>query len=319
VEIKLPPHYPQADWPADNLPTRDGVALGRRLFHDPRLSRDGSQSCASCHNASFAFADPRPVSLGVEGQPGTRNAMPLFNLAWKPAFFWDGRAARLREGVLEPIRAAHEMNETLDRAVAKLEADSSVSAEFAKVFGSSSITAERLGLALEQFLLTLISSDSRFEKALRGAAKFTADEQRGFELFFTESDPARGVRGADCFHCHGGADFSNHGFLNNGLDDDAARKDEGRAGFTRRDSDRGTFSVPSLRNVALTAPYMHDGRFATLEGVVAHYNQGVKPSDTLDPNLAKHFASGGLGLSAEEQRALAAFLRTLTGGEQPVE
>ncbi len=316
VEIKLPPHFPQADWPADNLPTAAGVALGRRLFHDVRLSRNGSQSCASCHDPAFAFSDPRPVSIGADGHSGTRNSMPLFNLAWKPAFFWDGRAQRLRDQVLVPIQDAHEMNETLDCAVAKLDADGAVRAEFEQTFGTREITAERLSLALEQFLLTLISSDSRFEHALRGGVEFTAEEQSGFELFFTESDPARGIRGADCFHCHGGANFSNHGFFNNGLDADETRKDEGRSRATGREIDRGTFSVPSLRNIALTAPYMHDGRFTTLEQVIEHYDCGVKPCATLDPNLAKHFATGGLGLSAEEKHALVAFLKTLTGSEQ---
>ncbi len=310
--LKIPAHFPQAHWPADNLPTPPGVALGRRLFHDPRLSINDSQSCASCHDPTFAFADPRPVSSGAEGQRGTRNAMPLFNLAWKPSFFWDGRAPSVRTQVLQPIQDPLEMHETLDRVVGKLAADPTYPAEFERVFGGREITADRLARALEQFLLTLVSGEAKLDRVHRGEGQLTDEERRGFELFFTESDPAHGIRGADCFHCHGGANFTDHQFLNNGLDSDEMRTDSGRAQVTGVAADRGCFMVPSLRNVALTAPYMHDGRFKTLEEVIEHYDHGVKRSATLDPNLAKHLAWDGLGLSADEKRALVAFLRTLS-------
>ena len=180
---------------------------------------------------------------------------------------------------------------------------------FAAAFGSPQITAEKIGLALEQFVLTLTSFDSKFDRAMGGQAKLAADEQRGFELFMTEYEPRTGQFGADCFHCHGGANFSTHGFANNGLDADF--KDSGRYEVTKKAGDKGKFAVPSLRNVALTAPYMHDGRFPTLEEVVEHYSRGVKRSTTLDPNLAKHPA-GGLNLSAADKAALVAFLKTLT-------
>ena len=181
---------------------------------------------------------------------------------------------------------------------------------FAAAFGSPEVTPERIGLALENYLLTLTSFDSKFDRAMRGGpVTLTDQERRGFELFFTESDPRRGQFGADCFHCHGGANFSNHGFANNGLD--STFSDPGRYAVTRRESDCGKFSVPSLRNVAVTGPYMHDGRFATLEEVVEHYSSGVRPSATLDPNLAKH-PEGGLNLSAADRAALVAFLQSLT-------
>ena len=170
------------------------------------------------------------------------------------------------------------------------------------------LTAARVALALEQYLLTLVSAGSRFDLALRGEAQLTADEQRGFELFATEYDPGRGRQGADCFHCHGGALFSDFGFRSNGLGEG---NDTGRGGVTGRPADRGRFKTPSLRNVALTGPYMHDGRFRTLEEVVDHYDHGIRRDANLDPNLAKH-PDAGLGLSAEDRRALVAFLRALT-------
>jgi cytochrome c peroxidase len=158
-------------------------------------------------------------------------------------------------------------------------------------------------------MLTLTSYDAKFDRALRGKADFSDDEKRGFELFMTEYDPRTGQLGADCFHCHGGPLFSDHQFHNNGLEADAG--DSGRQRVTGLHADIGKFSTPSLRNLARTAPYMHDGRFATLEEVVAHYSSGIHRTATLDPNLAKH-PEGGLQLSPEDQRALVAFLKTLT-------
>ena len=300
---------PQVKLPPDNRPTLEGVALGRALFHDPRLSVNNSQSCASCHDEGAAFSDAgKRFSLGADGLPGKRNAMPLFNLAWQAEFFWDGRTRRLRDQVLEPIQDPLEMHQPLAQAVGKLAADPAYPGKFEAAFGTVGITGERLGLALEQFLLTLVSQDSKFDQALRGGIKLTALEQRGLELFVTEHDPARNLRGADCFHCHGGALFSNQGFANNGLD---AEPLPGRQAVTGLGSDAGKFRVPSLRNIAVTGPYMHDGRFTTLEEVVDHYDHGVHRTATLDPNLAKHPAAG-LSLSAADKTALTAFLHTLT-------
>lgn len=307
IADRIPAHFPQASWPQDNPLTAAGVALGQRLFQDTRLSINDTQSCASCHIATTAFTDPRRVSLGAEGQAGTRNAMPLFNLAWKPSFFWDGRAPILRDQVLRPIQDPTEMHETLDHVVTKL---ADLAPEFEKAFGSQEITSDRIARALEQFLLTRISATSRMDRTLTHGEKLTEQEQRGFQLFFTESDPRNGIRGADCFHCHGGAHFTNNQFLNNGLD--TAFADSGRSTVTGKASDQGKFMVPSLRNVALTAPYMHDGRFTTLEEVIDHYDHGLKSSATLDPNLAKHIPQGGLRLSPEDKSALVAFLKALT-------
>ena len=238
--------------------------------------------------------------------------MPLVNLAWADEFFWDGRAKSLREQVLMPIQDTHEMNETLEAVRAKLGADPAYLRKFTSTFGSNEITSERIALALEQFLLTLVSQDSKFDRAARRLTELTPIEQRGLQLFVTEHDPARGLRGADCFHCHGGNLFSNHQFMNNGLREFSS--DGGRIEVTGKASDRSKFKVPTLRNVALTAPYMHDGRFQTLEEVVEHYNSGVQRTRTLDPNLAKHPESG-LGLTDDDKKALVAFLKTLTDEE----
>ncbi len=305
---KVTERFPKVTLPADNPLTEEGVALGRLLFQDTRLSSNGTQSCASCHSAATGFADSRRFSLGAEGHTGRRQAMPLSNLAWVPQFFWDGRAATLRQQVTMPIQDPHEMNRRLDEAVEALAADAKMRASFQSAFGAPGVTPSRLAMALEQFLLTLISQDSRFDRAVRKVGELTAQEKRGLELFVTEFDPARGLRGADCFHCHGGTLFTDHKFANNGLELSAA--DTGRMEVTGKAEDRGRFRTPSLRNVGRTAPYMHDGRFATLEEVVEHYDHGVRRTDTLDPNLAKH-PPEGLGLGAADKAALAAFLRTL--------
>ena len=301
--------FPIPDLPRDNPLLAERVQLGQKLFFDTRLSINGKQSCATCHDPQLGFSERKRVSNGAEGQPGVRNAMPLFNLAWKKDFFWDGRAASLREQVLQPIQNPIEMHETLTNLVHKLAGSETYPSLFAAAFGTPDITAEKISLALENYLLTLTSFNAKFDRVMRGEEKFTAEEQRGFELFSTEYDPRRGQYGADCFHCHGGPLFQSQGFANNGLDDHFA--DIGRGKVTGKVSDNGKFAVPSLRNVAITGPYMHDGRFATLSEVVEHYVHGVKRSPTLDPNLAKH-PDGGVPLCPTDQRALVAFLSTLT-------
>jgi len=307
--IQITQRFAAPALPVDNPLTVEGVDLGRSLFHETRLSKLQNQSCASCHQQNLALAEDKPVSIGGEGQRGKRNAMALFNLAWHKAFFWDGRAKTLRQQVLMPIQDKHEMNAPLDLVISRLQADDEYPAEFAKAFGSRSIDAERIAKALEQFLLTQISQDSKFDRAVRKEAELSSQEKRGLELFITEHDPKRGLYGADCFHCHGGVQFTNHNFANNGLD--LLSSDVGVAAVSGLPSDHGKFKTPSLRNIALTAPYMHDGRFTTLEEVVRHYSEGVKRSPTLDPNLAKHPASG-IQLNADDQAALVAFLKTLT-------
>jgi cytochrome c peroxidase len=359
-EFQMSATFPIPDLPRDNPLLAERVELGKKLFFERRVSINDQQSCADCHAPEKAFTDKRKTARGAEGEFGPRNTMPLFNLAWKKEFFWDGRAKSLREQVLQPIQNPIEMHQSLTNLVVKLggtglrpvvscvapetggahspqslspeSSKSSVTppsgatpdgtggtpvlpentdypALFTSAFGSPEITAEKISLALENYLLTLTSFDAKFDRVLRGEGKFTAEEQRGFELFATEYDPRRGQFGADCFHCHGGPLFQSQSFANNGLDETFT--DLGRGKITGKKSDDGKFSTPSLRNVALTAPYMHDGRFQTLEAVVEHYATGLKRSATLDPNLAKH-PDGGVPLSTEDKRALVAFLKTLT-------
>ena len=308
--LSVSKRFPKAKLPEDNPLTVEGVALGSMLFHDPTLSRDKTVSCASCHDRSHAFTDKgRQFSKGVDQQIGDRNSMPLFNLAWHPAFFWDGRAATLREQALKPIEHPKEMGAKLEDVVTRLTESKAYRAVFAAAFGDEQVTAGRIGLAIEQFLLTLISQDSKFDRAVRGETKLTNQEKRGLQLFVTEHDPKRKLFGADCFHCHGGNLFSNHRFTDNGLGHDT--RDLGYHRVTNDSADRGKFKAPTLRNIAVTAPYMHDGRFKTLEEVIEHYDSGVKRTDTLDPNLAKH-PTKGLGLSSADKQALVAFLKTLT-------
>jgi cytochrome c peroxidase len=304
----MPGTFPMPNLPRDFPMTVERVELGRRLFHEKALSKAGTIHCASCHSDA-AFSDARKFSIGHDGRTTPRHGMPLVNLAWKRRFFWDGRAPSLREQALVPIQDEVEMHETLPGVVEKLGAMPEYRRLFALAFGDDEITPARLGIAIEQFVMSLTSFDSRFDRAMRGGEKLTEREQRGFTLFFTEYEPRLGQFGADCFHCHGGAFFTDHGFHNNGLP--PRDEDPGLGGVTRRDADRGKFSTPSLRNVAITAPYMHDGRFRTLEEVVDHYAGGIHRSPTLDPNLAKH---GGLGivLTPEDRAALVAFLKTLT-------
>ena len=304
--ITLPKHIPIPALPLDNPLIKERVVLGKKLFSESKFSRTNSISCASCHQGE-TLSDPRQFSLGVDGKKGTRHSMPLFNLAWKKSFFWDGRSPSLRAQALIPIEDHLEMDETLDNVVAKLKADPTYPPLFAAAFGSGKITPQNIGLAIENFLLTRLSFDSKLDRSVKGMATLTTEEKRGFELFFTEFAPRLGKFGADCFHCHGGALFTDHSFHNNGL---STTDDIGLAAFTKKASDQFKFSTPSLRNIALTAPYMHDGRFATLEEVIDHYNSEFKRTKTLDPNLAKH--PRGLGLSDADKKALIAFLKTLT-------
>lgn len=306
-------YFPAPDLPADNKLTVAGVQLGRMLFYEPMLSKDGSQACADCHKQPDAFSDIRQFSIGVEGLPGKRQAMAVMNLAWHHnGLFWDGRAPHVRDQALKPIQDPLEMNETLPNVVAKLSADKKYTDQFIRAFGDATVTSERVGLALEQFMLTMVSNNAKYDKWKNGQATLSDSEERGRVLFFTEFDPFGSERGAECFHCHAGFNFTNDEFMNNGLDTDAEQTDEGRRKVTNDPLDQAKFKVPSLRNVALTPPYMHDGRFATLEEVIDHYNTGVKQSATMDELLQYNIQPGGLQMTTQDKADLVAFLRTLT-------
>lgn len=306
-------NLPDPDLPDDNVLTEQGVQLGRMLFYDRTLSKDLSQSCADCHRQVDGFSDKAQFSIGVEGLPGKRQAMPLFNMAWHTnEFFWDGRSVSLREQALIPIQDPLEMNETLEDVIAKLEKEKDYQDQFSRAFGSPNISAEKIGLAIEQFMLSLISSDSKYDKYLAGEVELTESEERGRALFFTEYNPFfPEFSGADCAHCHGGNNFENDRYMNNGLDTDANFIDFGREDVTMDINDRAKFKVPSLRNVAVTAPYMHDGRFNTLDEVIDHYNSGIQTSSTADPTVI-NTKDTGLFLDDGDKEDLINFLKTLT-------
>ena len=257
---KVPAHFPEAAWPVDNPLTEAGVELGRMLFHDVRLSVNGTQSCASCHLAEHAFSDPRRFSLGAEGQIGTRNAMPLSNLAWKPAFFWDGRAPTLRARCCGRSRIRSRCTRSLDRVVAQNRRDRIPAALRGGLRRRRRSPPTGLGpRAGAVSPHAHLRHDAKIDRAVRGRRALTDDEQRGFELFFTEYDPRAGQRGADCFHCHGGALFTDHQFHNNGLDgrdvtDFGLARVTGKLGRPRRNSPRPACATsPSPRPTCTTA------------------------------------------------------------------
>jgi len=304
--------FPQPELPADNSLTEAKVHLGRMLFHDSILSEGEIQACADCHLQEDAFDDIRQFSLGVNELPGGRNAMSIVNMAWNTnGFFWDGRAATLREQSLLPIQDPLEMNETLEDVVTKVQNESVYRDQFSRSFGSSVVSAEKISLALEQFMLTIVSYNSKYDRVIAGQESFTSSEARGFDLFFTEYNASfPDASGADCAHCHGGFNLENDRYMNNGLDS-GNFNDLGRFLVTGSNEDRGKFKVPTLRNIALTAPYMHDGRISTLEEVIDHYNEGIQISNTLNPALLATTYTGLL-LTDQDKIDLVNFLHTLT-------
>lgn len=304
---------PKPNLPRDNPLTVQGVKLGRMLFYEKKLSKDGTQSCASCHQQKHAFSDTSRFSIGVDGLPGKRQAMSVVNLAWHiSGFFWDGRAPLLRDQALMPIQDPLEMDESLENVVVKLNLYQNYQNQFQLAFGPGGITSERISLALEQFMFSIVSSDSKYDRYLRGEESFSESEKNGMELFNTENIPDfPALSGPDCQHCHGGKNFENDRYENNGLDSDVDMADLGLQLVTGEPSDRGKFKVTSLRNIAVTGPYMHDGRFTTLEEVIDHYDHNIQHSTTLHPTL-ENTRVAGLGLTDEEKADLLAFLKTLT-------
>ncbi len=294
--------------PDDNPITDAGATLGRVLFYDVRLSQNGTVSCATCHRQEHGFSDPRPLSVGFRGEPTDRNSMALAFARYERnrRFFWDGRARTLEALALEPIQDPVEMGMTLEELEARLAATDFYPGLFADAFGTPEVTSSRVARALAQFVRSIVASNSRYDAARqaeegvfgRPLAGLTAQENRGLELFFGEGR---------CEQCHSGDMFMGNGATNNGLDSTFAD-----TGVSSRGRGRGAFKTVSLRNVALTAPYMHDGRFATLEEVVDHYSAGVRISPTLDPRLRRGGRPIRPAFTDAERADLVAFLRTLT-------
>lgn len=301
-ELAVPDHVTNYLGMELTPPTRAQVRLGRHLFHDRMLSLDGSVSCASCHLQSRGFSDPNTFSIGVAGGQSDRNAMALINLAFDPLLFWDGRVSSLKEQALLPVVHPLEMAETWPDVEAKLQASDRYPQMFFEAFGSSEIDSNRVAEALAAFETTLLSFESPYDAFFyegRGDA-LNASALRGFDLFFGE---------AECVHCHAGPLLTDQTFKSNGLDDTVT--DPGLGKVTGDPMDLGKFKVPTLRNIAKTGPYMHDGRFATLMEVVEHYNSGV---DSLAPNLDPdmHIYEQGLQLSEQDKLDLVAFMESFT-------
>jgi cytochrome c peroxidase len=285
--------------PADNPLTREGIDLGRKLFNDRILSESDVQACADCHRIANAFADTLRLSVGARGAAGSRNAPSLVNAGWLPNLFWDGRAASLEAQALEPVANPLEMNLPWDQAVRKLSARRDYPALFAAAFAEEGITREKVAKALAQFERTLVSFDSRFDRFQRGEASLTPAESSGYALFNQDK--------TGCFHCHKGPLFTDMAFHNNGLDLEV--DGTGRGAVTGNPDDDGKFRTPTLRNLVLTPPYMHDGRMNSLEEVMEHYSSGGKPSRTADTLIARRTQ---YPLSEEEVQDVVAFLKTLT-------
>lgn len=293
--------------PGDNPQTVEGVALGKKLFFDPILSADNTQACASCHRPENAFTDPRKFSIGIDGSVGKRNSMPLFNMAWNynGEFFWDGSASSLEDQIFEPVTNPIEMNNTWLAATASLQNHPDYPELFERAFGTTTVDSVLVSKAIAQFMRTLISANSKFDRAQLGLVELTPQEENGLNVFL---DEGRG----DCFHCHGlpaNPLWTDNIYHNNGLDEDF--NDLGRGNITGDPREFGLFKSPSLRNLKFTAPYMHDGRFETLEEVINHYSEGLQFSTTIDP-LMKTINEGGVQLTENDKADLKAFLLTLS-------
>lgn len=299
--------------PEDNPLSQAGIELGRHLFYDPILSRDTSISCATCHQQAKAFTDGQPFSVGIDGQPLDRSAMSLVNLLWVNQFFWDGRVNSLEAQARIPIENPLEMDLSLEEAVARLENTERYPAQFKAAFKSKKITPEKILKALGQFQRTLISANARYDQIIRGDVQASEREMRAINLFMTHPVPEINIRGANCGDCHGSHLTTLNTFHNNGLDSIPA--DMGLAIVTGSPLDHGKMRAPSLRNIALTAPYMHDGRFKTLREVLDHYNEHIQYSETLDPLIleATNEPEGkSLLLTDEEKEDILLFLHLLT-------
>ncbi|HTH54415.1 MAG TPA: cytochrome c peroxidase [Cyclobacteriaceae bacterium] len=328
LDLPQTPYQYNSGAPNDNIPT-----LGRVLFYDSRLSANSTISCSSCHKQASAFSDNRRFSLGFLGQQTARNSMPIQNLRARNfpnapildssfvsdanlPLFWDGRETLIAAQVLMPITNHIEMGMTIDDVVSKLSSFSEYSSLFADAYGDSQVTEGRIAIALSRFISSINTSQSKFDLSRQGKAELSAQEANGFSLFLNKYN---------CNSCHrvlpgqgiqfigdsiGSGYVPDQAFLDIGLD--ASPNDIGRADVTHAPSDIGRFKIPTLRNVALTAPYMHDGRFATLNEVIDHYSSGIANSPNLDIILTKNNVPNQMMISETEKQSIIAFLNTLT-------
>ncbi|QHW00735.1 cytochrome-c peroxidase [Spirosoma endbachense] len=303
VPFRQPANFPTPVYELSQNPlTVQGVALGKSLFYDTQLSRDSTVSCGFCHQqfAGFAHSD-HALSHGIDNKFGTRNVPSLQNAAWGREFFWDGGITDLNTLFIAPLTNPVEMDMKFANVLARVQQSPKYPQMFKSAFGSDTVTTARFLKAISQFVLTLVSADSRYDKYVRkeSGGDLTSDELAGLTLFKQK-----------CATCHATDLFTDYSYRNNGLPVSSIN-DQGRYTITLNEADRLKFKVPSLRNVERTFPYMHDGRFTTLEQVLNHYSTGVKDSPTLDPAL-KANGQLGIALTATEQQQVISFLKTLT-------
>ena len=279
--------------------TQEGFFLGKKLFYDPILSKDSAISCGSCHHQSAAFSDlGHSLSKGINGQLGIRNAPALQNLIWQPSYFHDGGVVNIDMISLAPIENPLEMDENINRIISKLNQHPEYPQLFERVFGTNEINSGRILTAITQFQAMLISANSRYDQFIEGQYALSAEELEGKILFENK-----------CSICHSGVLFSDFEYRNNGISD-TMDKDLGRYRISVIDSDKQKFKTPSLRNIEVTGPYMHNGQYTSIEDVLEHYNSGVKPSATLDENL-----KNGIKMTKLEQQKIIIFLKTLTDND----
>jgi cytochrome c peroxidase len=294
----VPKKWPQPvyNFKANPL-AQEKIKLGRFLFYDPILSRDSTISCASCHSPYNAFAHyDHALSHGIDDKIGTRNAPALMNLAWQKNFMWDGAVHTLDAQPLSPLHNTLEMDEKIQHVILKLQRSEKYRELFRKAYGDSLISGEQFLKSISQFLVTLVSANSKFDRVLRKEEKFNAQEKNGYAIFLK-----------NCNACHTAPLFTNNNFENNGLNPDPALNDVGRFTITQQAKDSFCFKVPTLRNIEFSAPYMHDGRFKNLSEVLKHYSKGIHLSTTLSKQLRKQ-----IELSEKDRVDLTAFLLTLT-------
>jgi cytochrome c peroxidase len=312
ITLKRPQGFTEMSIPADNLMTTEGIELGRRLFYDPILSRDSSMSCSSCHLPNGAFTDNKALSTGIDGKAGTRSAMSLENVGFvKSGLFWDGGTKTLEEQALLPVEDPIEMHHVWEKVEEILRGHKDYPTYFRKAFGiknKTEITKMLAVKALAQFERSLISGNAKIDKILRKEEVFTDEEFNGFLLFFND-DPKKD---AQCGHCHGAPFYGSNEFFNNGLDSVKTLndfKDKGLGRITGKQFDMGKFRTPSLRNIEFTAPYMHDGRFKTLDEVMNHYASGGHLADNISPfiPLIKE-----IKMTARQKTEIIAFMKTLS-------
>ncbi len=302
ASFQKPTNFPEPVYHfSTNAVTKEGFELGRKLFYDPILSANNTISCGSCHIQTSAFTHHgHSVSHGIFDRMGTRNSPPIMNLAWNTSFMWDGGIFDLDLQAIAPITNHVEMDETMANVLNKLRSSSQYPALFKRAYGTDEITTSSFLKALSQFMVMCVSSNSKYDSVMRneGGKSFTPDEQQGYTIFKQK-----------CSTCHKEPLFTDNSFRNNGISISGVN-DEGRYMITQNDGDKYKFKVPSLRNLAYTAPYMHDGRFFTVEAVLDHYSSQVQQTPNLDP-VFQQGSSLGIPLTVVEKQQLVTFLQTL--------